>query len=116
MSTILGILGLADRDTTIDTVGQRAVYDAVNELARRQEEEMNAAYEVFVQETTTAFKEVYKLPGGGEMQESTTLTRPAAVKPNAGWEVAYPIADLRDQIAWDDVSRAYMSVGDLDAA
>lgn len=115
MSTVYGILGIQDRDATVDSVGQQAVYEAINELAALQQAEMDAAYALFVEGTTTNYTERYYAPGGGKMQETQTTSRPGAVKPVGSWDVAYPIKNLTDQVAWDDVALAYMSGRQLDA-
>lgn len=110
MTTIYGILGIADRDTTVDEVGQRTVYEAVQQIVDRHNEDVNAATSAFVQETTTDYQENYFLPGGGMMQDSTILTRPGAVKPIDSYTVAYDLRDARDQVAWSDIALAYMTL------
>jgi hypothetical protein len=115
MSTLLGLLNLSDRDTTLETVGQRVIYDAVNELALRQEAAMREALALFVQGDITEHSETYKLAGGGEMQEMDRFGRPGAVKRTAEYSVAYDIRDFRTAVGWDEVTYAYMTVADLDA-
>lgn len=116
MTTIYGLLGIEDRDTTVDSVGQRAVYEATTEILNRHNADVAAAGATFVQETTTDYQEVYYLPGGGMMQKSTRLTRPGAVKPIGSYTVAYDLEDFRDQLAWDDVALAYMSLAKYNVA
>lgn len=115
MSTIFGMLGLQDRDTTVDFVGQDAVYKAVNDLIAMYETEINKAMEVMVGSEDWKYLEKVKLPSGGMLQDSDRLSRPGAIKRTGGYDVAYPIYDGRDQIGWDDVTYAYMSVVELDA-
>ena len=115
MSTIWGVLGIADRHTTVDYVGQRAVYEAVEVLVQRHTAELAAAAEIFIEEETTDHSETYYLPAGGMLQEATRLTRPAAVKPTGSLSVAYDLRDGRDQMAWDDVSLAYMTLNQVQA-
>jgi hypothetical protein len=116
MSTIYGLLGIEDRDTTVDEVGQRTIYEATQELLNRHNADADAATAVFVQETTTDYQENYWLPGGGMMQESTRLTRPGAVKPIGSYTVAFDLLDWRDQLAWDDISMAYMTLAKYNMA
>lgn len=116
MSTIYGLLGIEDRDTTVDSVGQRAVYEATTEILNRHNADVAAALALFVGETTTDYQESYFLPGGGMMQQSTRLTRPGAVKPLGSYTVAYDLLDFRDQLAWDDVALAYMSLAKYNVA
>jgi hypothetical protein len=114
MSTIFGVIGIQDRDATLDTVNQRLIVDLVNQYATATEAEVNQAFSVFVQEITPVFKETYRLPGGGMMQRMSNRGRPGAVKLTGKWDVAYPIEDLRDQLAWDDVAFAYMRAGEAE--
>lgn len=116
MSTIWGVLQIADRHTTVDSVGQRAVYEAVDVLVQRHTVELAAASSVFIEEETTDHSETYYLPAGGMLQEGTRLTRPAAVKPSGSYSTAYDLRDGRDQMAWDDVSLAYMTLNQLNTA
>jgi hypothetical protein len=116
MATIYGLLGIEDRDATIDSVGQRTVYEATQELLDRHNADVEAATRIFVEETTTNYQENYWLPGGGMMQQSTRLTRPGAVKPIDSYTVAFDLLDFRDQLAWDDISMAYMTVAKYEMA
>lgn len=116
MSTILGLLGLSDVDTTVNSVGQSVVFDAINQLAAAQQAEVQQMLSVFVQTPdTTMYQERYFLPGGGKMQPAREQTVPNLVKPVGSYTTAYPIRDFRDAMGWTDVSRAYMKVGQLDA-
>lgn len=114
MATIFGVLGLADSDY-VSTANTQRVYETVNEYAARTEAEVNLAFSVFVERDTTDYSATYYLPSGGMMQDSADLTRPGAVKPLGTWDVAYPIRDARDQLAWTDVAAAYMTAEKLDA-
>lgn len=116
MSTIYGLLGIEDRDTTVDNAGQRAVYEATQQILDRHNADVQAALSALVGETTTIYQELYYLPGGGQMQKSTRLTRPGAVKPLGSYTVAYDLEDFRDQLAWDDVALAYMSLAKYNVA
>lgn len=68
---------------------------------------------VFIEGMTEAFKERYKKPGGGYLQERGVQSQPAAVKATGSWDVSYPLRDYSAQIAWDDVTIAYMSAIEL---
>jgi hypothetical protein len=114
MATIFGVLGLNDNDY-VSTADQRRVFDTINEYAARTEAEINAAFSVFVERDTTDYTATYYLPSGGMMQESAERTRPGAVKPVGTWDVAFPLRDARDQLAWTDISRAYMTAAKFDA-
>lgn len=110
MTTIFGILGISDRDTTVDSVGQQAVYDATVEYLNRHNADVDAMRGIFVERTDTVYTERYYLPGGGMMEQSTRLTRPAAAKPYGYFDVSYDLMDFRDQLAWDDIAIAYLTV------
>lgn len=114
MSGILGALGLADTDRSfVGTIGQSVVYDAVRAELARHNEELRAAYNLFVGERTSDFKRRYKLPGGGFMQRRGLKSEAAAVKAYGSWDIALPLEDFGDQFAADDVSLAYMTMQEL---
>lgn len=115
MSTIWGVLGIADRDTTVDYVGQTSTFEAITELVNRHNQELAAASGVFIEMETTDYQETYYLPAGGMLQESTRLTRPGAVKSTGSYTTAYDLRDGRDQMGWDDVSLAYMTLNQVQA-
>jgi hypothetical protein len=116
MSTIFGVIGINDRSTFLNTVGQAEVFTTINDYATATQAELDRIYGVFVQEQTTNHSERYYLPGGGMMQSGTNRTRPGAVKPTGYWDVAYPIDQGDDQLAWDRITYAYMTAGQADAA
>jgi hypothetical protein len=117
MSGIFGILNLNTTDnqrTFVNTVGQRIVYDAINELLTRYNAGLRAAMAVFVETETTQFKERYMLPGGGRLQRRGGQAQSGAVKAAGYWDVAYPLEDFGAQLASSDVAMAYMTMADLD--
>lgn len=115
MSTIFGNLGLSDTDRVFNaTQGQQVIYQAIQDYVNRVNAEANAAYSVFVEETTTNHSERYSLPGGGYMQEISPKQRPDAVKSYGSWDVAYPLRNYADAVSGDRVSRAYMTVAELE--
>ena len=116
MSNIYGALGLTDRDTTVDHVGQSSIYTMVNEYMTLIETEVNKSAQTFVGSEDWGYLEKVKLPGGGMMQGSDRLAGgAAATKRTGGYDVAYPLYDAKDAMAWDAVSYAYMSVIELDS-
>lgn len=115
MSTIYGAIGISDYDATVDAVGQRLVFDELNNYATRITNEIDQATRLFVQTTTTDHSETYLLPAGGMMQTANEFTRPGAIKRTGEIDVAFPIEDGRDQIAATDIAIAYMTGAQLDA-
>jgi hypothetical protein len=114
MSTLYGLLGINESDVQfVNTLGQRVVYDAVQQLLQEYREDLALAMSVFVEEETETFKERYKLPGGGRMQKTGGQTRSGTVKAHGGWDVAYPLESFSDALGGDDVAMAYMSVQEL---
>jgi hypothetical protein len=114
MTTIYGALGLADSDRVmLSTLGQRVVFDAVNQVLGEHNADMNAAMNVFVQETTSDYKLRYKLPGGGYLQKLGDQARPGAVKPYAGWDVALPLENFAAALAYNRVAYGYMTSQEL---
>lgn len=111
MSGIFGILGLQDGDRSyVNTIGQRVVYEATEELLARYNAELNNFLAWFLEGTTEGFAERYKLPGGGRMSRRGRLARPDAVKAYGSWDVAYPLEDFAEGLGDDDISMAYMTV------
>jgi len=82
--------------------------------ADRVEAEIAAVEAIFIEKTTSDYKERYKLPGGGYLQRRNSDGRFGAVKAYGKWDVAYPLEDFGAQVAWNDVDMAYMTVKELD--
>ncbi len=115
MSQLYGILGFADGDTTpVNRVGQRVIYDAMQQLLGEHNQDLQQALSVFVEETTPDYKFVYKLSGGGYMQRRGGLAQTAAVKRTGQWEVSFPLEDFGDSLGSSDIAMAYMTLKDLD--
>lgn len=115
MANLFGLLTTSDSDRAYaNQVGQRVVYDAIQTYINKVNMDLDMAISVFVEGNTEDFAERYKLPGGGRLQRRGLQGRPAPVKVSGGWDVAYPIEDFAEQIAGDDVSMAYMTVGDIE--
>lgn len=115
MSAIFGHLNISDTDRVFSsTVGQRVIFDAATEYINRINAELAAVTAIFIDENTSEFKRRYKLPGGGYLQRRGPDGRFAAVKAYGSWDVAFPLEDFGAQMSWNDVDRAYMTVGELD--
>lgn len=117
MSSIAGILGIADSSRVyVNTVGQRVVYDAVNQLLSQYNADVAAQTRVFVGETTSLFQERYVLPGGGRLQRLGNQAPSASVKRTGKWDVAYPLESFGAAQGSNRVEYAYLTVGDVDSA
>ncbi len=115
MSGIFGALNLSDTDRVFNaTVGQQAIYDAVADYVAQYNADMEAAMSVFVERTTTDHTYRYKLPGNGYMQRRGQVAPVGAKKAAGEWDVAFPLEDFGDSLADDDITRAYMTVAELD--
>lgn len=115
MSGILGLLGRSSGDDTmINTIGQRVVYDASQQLLGRYNADLEKAMMVFVEGETDEYKWRYKSPGGGTMARRGRQAQGPAVRPYGEWDVALPLEDFGEQIAGDDVSMAYMTISEFD--
>lgn len=115
MAGIYGLLNLSDTDRSfVNTVGQAAVYEAANAYLSAHTADMMKAYNALIQEETEAFKERYKLPGGGRLQRRGGAAQSAAVKAGGAWDVAYPLEDFGAQVAGDDVTLAYMRMDEFE--
>ena len=116
MSGIYGVLNIQDTERVyLNTLGQSAVYDAVNQYMALHNAELAATLGVFVGKTTEIAKERYFLPGGGELQDMgfAPQAAPAAVKTSGYWDVAYPLNEWGAQLAGSRVVYAYATVQDL---
>lgn len=117
MSGIYGALGLNTTDSSrvyVSTIGQRAIFDAVNASLMQHEADLNAAMSVFVETTTSDHVERYFLPGGGRLQRLAENDRPGAVKATGSWDVGFPLEEFGASIAASRVAYAYMTMADLD--
>lgn len=116
MAGIYGHLGLNDGERVfLSTLGQSVVLDAINKYLADVNAEIDAAYNVFIENDTEDHKQRYMLPGGGRMQAGGFAPQgaPAAVKANGSWDVAFPLKSFRDALGGDRVSMAYMTSQDL---
>lgn len=111
MSGIFGLLGLEDTDRLfVNTIGQRAVYDASQVLLDRYNKDLRLALLAFVEAQTEDYKLRYRLPGGGRLQRRGGETDSARVKATGYWDVAFPLEDFGAAIGGDDVALAYMTI------
>jgi hypothetical protein len=114
MAGIFGLLGVNDTSREyVNVVGQRAVYDAATEYLTRANEDMAAFLNVFVEEMTEAHTERYYLPGGGMLAKRAKLATGPARKAAGYWDVAYPLEDYGEQLAYSDIDMAYMTLQDM---
>lgn len=110
MSGIYGMLGLPDTDRSfVNTLGQRAVYDATARLLAQYNAELAAATSVFVRETSD-YKVRYKSAGGGRLQRRGGQAQSGNVAAYGSWDVAFPLEDFGAALGGDDVSLAYMTI------
>ncbi len=113
--TIAGILGIEDSEETfVNTVGQQAVFDAVNEYAARLSESLNRVTGLFVERTTEDYKWRYYLPGDRELQTQGGMGRSAEQKGGKYYDVALPIFQFGDALGGSYVETAYMTIADVE--
>jgi hypothetical protein len=114
MSSIFGILNLSDVDNAlVSTVGQKVVYDAIQQFMAEQNAALAEAKSFFVSNTTEDFKFRYMLPGGGYLQKRGGQAPSGAVKGYGNWDVSLPLEDFGAQFGGDDITLAYMSLQTL---
>lgn len=115
MASIFGKLGLADTDRAFaGVVGQEVIYETAIEHVNLVNAELDRFLSVFVERTEERFKERYKLPGGGHLDQRGPDGRYGAAKAIGQWDVAFPLFDYGREVAIDDVSAGYMSVAELE--
>lgn len=114
MSSLFGLLGIADTDRSfVNVIGQRVVYDASQQLLSQYSADLQAALDVFVEKTTSDFKFRYKLPGGGRLQRRGARVRSGGMRAGGQWDIALPLEDFGAELGGDDVSLAYMRLDEL---
>lgn len=114
MSTIYGALGLSDNETVmLASLGQRVVFDAVQQVLGDHNNDLAAATALFVEEVTADYKLRYKLPGGGRLQRQRAMSRPGQIKAYGSWDVALPLEDFGAEIGHNRIDFAYMDTREL---
>ncbi len=114
MGNIFGAIGLNDNDRVFkSTQGQEVIYQVAAAHIAARNAALNQAAGIFIQGTTEAHTERYKLPAGGRLQRRGRSAPTGAVKAYGSWDVAYPLEDFGAQIAGDDISMAYMTAEEL---
>jgi hypothetical protein len=117
MSGIYGALGLNTTDSQlvyVQTIGQQAIYDAVNQTLDQHTSDLEAAMSIFVEGVTEDHKERYMLPGTGRLQRVGPDGRPTLVKATGSWDVAYPLEEFAAAWGSNRIAFAYMTMADLD--
>lgn len=115
MGIIHAAIGTDDSDNRfLNEVGQSIVYSASQQIVDRYNAEMTGAISVFVAGMTTEHKTRYKLPATGRMARRGGLAQSPAHKATGQWDVAFPIDDYGDALAWDDVTFAKMTLQEYD--
>ena len=114
MGVLFGHLQLADSDRPFTIVqGQEMMYRETQEVFARWNMEFEDTMDIFIAETTSNFKERFKLPGNGFLQEESSansIAPSAVVKASGQWDVAYPLRQYGAAMTWDDVTLSYMSL------
>lgn len=114
MSSIYGALGLSDNETVmLASLGQRVVFDAVQQVLGDHNADMATATAFFIEEVTSDYKLRYKLPGGGRMQRQRAMGRVGQVKAYGSWDVALPLEDFGDEVGHNRIDFAYMDSREL---
>jgi hypothetical protein len=119
MSELYGALGIADSDRAFTQVsGQQVIWDMTEEIFNRWNEDAMVAASMFIDGDTPNFKERYYLPGGGSAQDEDEQMagETAAVNTVGQWDVAYPIYQSGDSIAYDDIAIRFITLARFEAA
>lgn len=119
MGLLYGALDIKDSERPFtDLNGARLIWDYTQELLARYNREVDDVTRIFVQGDTTEFKERYELAGVGYMQKTDPRigSQVAAVSRTGNWDVAYPLNQYEEAIAYNDIALAYLSMGQFEAA
>jgi len=110
MTGIFGLLTLADTDRVfVTTEGQQALYEATRLWLDKYNADLQTSLAIFVDGETFNHQERYYLPSGGRLDRRGGQAQSAAGKRTGSWDVAYPLEEFGRDLAWDDVSRGYMT-------
>jgi len=115
MATIFGTVGLGDSDRVFArTEGQSVIYDIARQYVAERNADLMQQMGLFLQEQTESYKERFKLPGGGHLEERGGGTAPVASAKTTGyWDVAYPLFDFGRAVSFDFVTRGYMTAAEM---
>jgi hypothetical protein len=117
MADIYGALGLTDSDYAfVGTIGQSVVYDAALATLGDHNDDLAMAEAIFVEKTTAERAIKFKLAGDGLLQKRTSNAPTRYKKPNAGWDVAFPLDEWGTSLGWDRVTLAYTSIQQFNLA
>jgi hypothetical protein len=108
-----GFIGMEDVFTErVTTVGVKVVWDAIQESLDVHNTELNAMLSAWVQRTTL-YSERFMLPGDGTLQPLDDKGNPKPVQVEGHYDVAYPLQG--GGTAWGNnrVSRALMTVEEV---
>jgi len=112
---LAGILNIEDSERVyVNTVGQRVVYDAVNQILAEWNANLVAMMNLFIEGTTDLVEEKFKNLQGGRMQRQGTMGVAGAGRTQGSWTVAYPLYQFGDAIGYDEISSAYLTVAEVD--
>jgi hypothetical protein len=116
MSTLYGMLehDVSD-DEYVEKVGQEIVWEAVQRYTGRLTMAMDQALQVFLERTTTDYKWLHKLPGGGYMQRMNLRAQgqPHAIKAAGEYEVGLPLDRFEDAFLDNEYDAAHLTMGEV---
>jgi hypothetical protein len=113
MGALLGSVGISDLDTTrINAIGQTVVYDASMALIANFNDQLLVSRRIFVGGSSDVWSTKYLQAGGGYLQPRGQQSETAAERVGGDWKVERPLYDFGTQLAVDDVTAAYLTVGD----
>lgn len=112
---IYAALGVPDDDYAfLRTYGQEVIYDATMALLGDHNADVEAMTAFFIEKDTKDHAIKYKLPGVGRLQRRGRQSTAAAIKATGDWTVQFPLEDFAASLQVDDVSFAYMTLGQYD--
>lgn len=115
MSVIFGALGLNDNERVFaGTGGQEVIYSTAVDYINQANTDLAAFLATFSQGMTEKYKQRYKLPGGGQLDRTGGQGPAPAARVFGSWDVAFPLEGFIREVAYTDVSRGYLTVGDFD--
>lgn len=110
MATRYGVLALGDALTLVNTVGQTEVWDVAQRYLAAHAARFQRMSSFLVERITEKYSDKYYLPGGGVMQRRGGWAQSHAIRTTGAWDVAFPIEEFGDQVAFTKRSVALMTL------
>ena len=112
---IAGLLNIEDSSRVfVNTIGQRVVYDAIDEVLSRWSGEVAEMLSFFVSEVMEDHKIRYYNIQGGRMQLQGGMAPALFGRTSGSWDVGFPLRQWGDAWGFTEIDIGYMTIQDID--